>query len=111
MEAEMPARMIEGRTLAMLIAAAGLCTAAPLATVAEGAPPLGAKLCAMHDLYRYSYIEEHGTAQEVPPSMLSDAFSTMVRARTACDEGRFADGIMLYQSIPFGPVLGKADRR
>src|SRR5262245_50916816 len=105
MEAEMPARMIEGRTLAMLIAAAGLCTAAPLATVAEGSPPLGAKLCAMHDLYRFSYIEEHGAAQDLPPVELAEAFSTVVRARTACDQGRFADGIQLYHSIPFGPVL------
>ena len=107
----MPATRIKARSLAMLIAAAGLCMTTPIAAQAEGAPPLGAKLCAMHDLYRFSYIEEHGTAQEVAPSMLSDAFSTMVRARAACDQGRFAEGIMIYQSIPFGPVLGKPEGR
>ena len=106
----MPATRIKARSRAMLIAAAGLCmTLSPAA--AEGAPPLGAKLCAMHDLYRFSYIEEHGAAQEIPPALLAEAFSTMVRARTACDQGRFADGIVLYQSIPFGPVLGTDGRR
>jgi hypothetical protein len=51
-------------------------------------------------------LEQHGEAQALPGYVLYETFMTVLRARAACNEGRVADGLALYDGI-VGPVLAQ----
>jgi hypothetical protein len=44
-------------------------------------------------------LEQVGEAQTVPGEIMFEAFMTVLRARTACSQGRVAAGLALYDSV------------
>jgi hypothetical protein len=62
--------------------------------------------CAQRDVQSVTQLEQHGEAQALPGYVLYETFMTVLRARAACNEGRVADGLALYDGI-VGPVLAQ----
>ena len=61
--------------------------------------------CAQKELTAITLIEEHGAAEDVPADRLGHAGLTLMRARSACYEGRVGEALALYESIlDLGPV-------
>ena len=77
---------------AFLVAAATLALTGPLAAQAND-------VSVSHEC-------EQGEAQALPGYVLYETFMTVLRARAACNEGRVADGLALYDGI-IQPVLAQ----
>jgi hypothetical protein len=64
-----------------------------------------ARECALKEVAVITLIEDHGAAEDVPADRLGNAGLTMLRARSACYEGRVGEALALYDSIlDLGPV-------
>jgi hypothetical protein len=51
-------------------------------------------------------IEDHGDAEDLPADRLGDAGLAMLRARSACYEGRVDEALALYDTVlKLGPVV------
>src|SRR5262245_51330772 len=73
--------------------------------VATDAPAIPLE-CAVRDMQLITEIEQRGEAQTVTSEALYAAFLNMMKARTACLEGRQRDAIALYDGA-FGPTLAQ----
>jgi hypothetical protein len=63
------------------------------------------KVCALAEIKVITLIEEHGEAADLPSGRLGEAGLAMLRARSACYEGRVAEAIALCDEIlTLGPV-------
>jgi hypothetical protein len=62
--------------------------------------------CAQRDVQLVTQLEQLGEAQALPGYVLYETFMTIQRARAACNEGRAADGMALYDGI-VRPVLAQ----
>jgi hypothetical protein len=61
--------------------------------------------CALKETLVITLIEDHGAAQDLPSDRLGEAGLTMLRARSACYQGRVGEALSLYDSIlSLGPV-------
>ena len=89
---------------AFLVAAATLALAGPLAAQANEASV--SLECAQRDVQLVTQLEQLGEAQALPGYVLYETFMTMQRARAACNEGRMADGLAIYDGI-VRPVLAQ----
>lgn len=78
------------------IAVAGFLPAAALAQTSVPASDQAA--CAAHDLRLVTRIEQLGEAG-FDAGEIDSASTTMLRARAACRDGQFADGMKLYETI------------
>jgi hypothetical protein len=87
---------------AFLVAAATLALTGPLAaqTVSVSVE------CAQRDVQLVTQLEQLGEAEALPGYVLYETFMTMQRARAACNEGRVADGMAIYDGI-VRPVLAQ----
>jgi len=89
---------------ALLTAAAAVLLAGPTAARAnDTSVPLE---CAQRDVQMVTQLEQHGEAQDLPGYVLYETFMTVLRARIACNEGRVAEGLALYDGI-ISPVLAQ----
>jgi hypothetical protein len=71
-----------------------------LSTTGGGAPASSfTRECAIRDLQVLMLIEDRQSAGAVDSEDLDDAVFTMLRAQTACHEGRVADALSLYDDI------------
>ena len=71
-----------------------------------------ARECALKETAVITLIEDHGAAEDLPADRLGDAGLTMMRARSACYEGRVAEALALYDSIlDLGPVASLSRQR
>jgi hypothetical protein len=68
------------------------------ATAQEQAGPL-AQECALKEVTVITLIEDHGAADDLSPDRLGNAGLTLLRARSACYEGRVGEALALYESI------------
>jgi hypothetical protein len=97
---------------AFLVAAAAVLLAGPLAAQgnvqgnAQGNNASASMECAQRDVQSVTQLEQQGEAQALPGYVLYETFMTVLRARAACNEGRVADGLALYDGI-VGPVLAQ----
>jgi hypothetical protein len=89
---------------AFLVAAATLALTGPLA--AQTSDVSVSLDCAQRDVQSVTQLEQHGEAQDLPGYVLYETFMTVLRARAACNEGRVADGLALYDGI-VRPVLAQ----
>lgn len=89
---------------AFLVAAATLALTGPLA--AQTSDVSVSADCALRDVQSITQLEQHGEAQDLPGYVLYETFMTVLRARAACNEGRVADGLALYDGI-IRPVLAQ----
>jgi hypothetical protein len=90
-----------------LLPAAALCAslAMTISAMAQGQAEQFAKECALKETTVITLIEDHGAAGDLPADRLGNAGLTMLRARSACYEGRVGDALALYGSIlDLGPV-------
>ncbi len=89
---------------AFLVAAATLALTGPLA--AQTSDVSVSLDCAQRDVQSVTQLEQLGEAQALPGYVLYETFMTIQRARAACNEGRAADGMALYDGI-VRPVLAQ----
>jgi hypothetical protein len=87
---------------AFLVAAASVLLAGPLAAQTNDA----SVECAQRDVQAVTQLEQQGEAQTLPGYVLYETFMTVLRARAACNQGRVADGLALYDGI-VQPVLAQ----
>ena len=88
------------------------CLATTIGAVAPGSAGQLARECALKEITVITVIEDHGTAEDLPADRLSEAGLTMLRARSACYEGRVGEALALYQSIlDLGPVASLRRQR
>lgn len=74
----------------------------PLLTANTAARPETGHLsldCARKEIAAITLIEDHGAAGDLSSERLGQAGLTMLRARTACYEGRVGEALALYDSI------------
>ena len=102
---QMPPR---GRFSSLLLCLAGaIVVSAAGSGVAAGdqAGPF-ATACALKETKVITLIEDHGDAEDLPADRLGEAGLAMLRARSACYEGRVGEALALYDSIlSLGPVV------
>ena len=89
---------------AFLVAASTLALTGPLAAQANDVSV--SHECAQRDVQSVTQLEQQGEAQALPGYVLYETFMTVLRARAACNEGRVADGLALYDGI-IQPVLAQ----
>jgi hypothetical protein len=93
-------RLQEHRVLSALALVACLAT-----TMAQGQTGPFARECALKETAVITLIEDHGAAEDLPGDRLGEAALTMLRARSACYEGRVGEALALYESVfDLGPV-------
>src|SRR5437868_1145749 len=81
------------------------CLAMTISATAQGQTRPFARECALTETKVITLIEDHGAAEDVPSDRLGDAAMAMLRARSACYEGRVGEALALYESIlELGPV-------
>jgi hypothetical protein len=93
----------ENRMRKALVFALGLTSLGVLAKTVS-AEPADIARCASRDLRLLMSIEAHGEAQDVPSDKLGAAFFTMMKARAACDSGRFDEAFAIYDGIVVVPA-------
>ena len=104
------ARVPERRVLPALAFVA--CLAMAISATAQGQAGQFARECALKETMVITLIEDHGAAEDLPADRLGDAGLTMMRARSACYEGRVAEALALYDSIlDLGPVASLSRQR
>jgi hypothetical protein len=67
-------------------------------------------ICAQRDVQLVTLLEERGDAQEVAGHKLFAAFLAMMRARTACIEGRESEALSIYDTVTLDLTLARAAR-
>jgi hypothetical protein len=83
-----------------------------IGATAQGQAGQFARECALKETTVITLIEDHGAAEDLPGGRLGDAAMTMLRARTACYEGRVGEALALYESIfDLGPVASLRRQR
>jgi hypothetical protein len=70
----------------------------------ERAPPF--LDCAKRDAQFTAELDYYGEMGGIPGEQLYQAFLTMLRARCACNNGRTAEGLALYNSV-FGATVAR----
>ena len=61
--------------------------------------------CARKEITALTLIEEHAAADDLPADRLGNAGLALLRARSACYQGRVGEALALYESIlDLGPV-------
>lgn len=93
----------------IVCAAFGACLALGIGASAQGQingqADAFASECAAKDITAVTLIEEHGEAEDLPAERLSAATFTVLRARSACYDGRVGEALALYDRIlDLGPV-------
>ena len=64
-----------------------------------------ARVCALKETKVITLIDDHGEAADLPSDILAEAGLALLRARSACYEGRVAEAVALYDEIlSLGPV-------
>ena len=92
--------------------ALGASLAMTISAIAQGQAAQFARECALKEIAVITVIEDHGAAQDLPADRLGDAGLTMLRARSACYEGRVSEALALYESIlDLGPVASLRGQR
>jgi hypothetical protein len=88
-------RFRKGYAATAAVAASLAMTASAMAQVqaAQFAPE-----CALKEIAVLIVIEDHGAAGDLPADRLADAGLKMLRARSACYEGRVVEALALYES-------------
>jgi hypothetical protein len=103
-------RFRERRLLPALALGASL--AMTISAMAQGQVGQFAQECALKEITVITVIEDHGAAEDLPADRLGDAGLTMLRARSACYEGRVGEALALYESIlDLGPVASLRRQR
>lgn len=92
-----------------IITLAFLCGAAGVAKTADRLYVTSSE-CAARDLKLVTLIERHGEARDVASNRLAEAAFTMLRARKACDDGRYAEALAIYDSVLLAPGFAQATR-
>jgi hypothetical protein len=65
--------------------------------------------CALRDVVAYTFIEDHGAANDIPAGKLAEAGFAMADARRACDQGQVGDAFAIYDRIlALSTVAGRA---
>jgi hypothetical protein len=83
-----------------------------ISALAQGQMGQFAKECALKETTVITLIEDHGAAEDLPADRLGNAGLTMLRARSACYEGRVGEALALYESIlGLGPVAALGPQR
>jgi hypothetical protein len=100
-----PRQARASRLLPWLASAVVACAVGSGAAADEKSGPF-ATVCALKEVKVITLIEDHGEAQDLPSDSLGDAGLAMLRARSACYEGRVGDALALYDGIlSLGPVV------
>jgi hypothetical protein len=100
-----PRRARVPRLLPWLASAVVACAVASGAAADEKSGSF-ATVCALKEVKVITLIEDHGEAQDLPSDSLGDAGLAMLRARSACYEGRVGEALALYDGIlRLGPVV------
>jgi hypothetical protein len=89
----------------LIIALACLGAGAGIAMTAERLYPT-APNCMARDVKLVTLIEQRSA--DVAPDQLADAVLKMMRARTACHDGRTAEALAIYDSVLMGPRFARA---
>ena len=77
-----------------------------LSAMAQGRSVQFDRACALKETAAVTVIEDHGAMEDLPADRLSEAALVMLRARSACYEGRVGEALALYESIlALGPVV------
>jgi hypothetical protein len=67
---------------------------------------------ALKEVTVITLIEDHLWAEDLPADRLRNAGLTMLRARSACYEGRVGEALALYESVlDLGPVASLRQQR
>jgi hypothetical protein len=90
-----------GTILVSLVAL--MLTTVPAPTAAQ---PSQQQRCATLDVQTLILIEDHGAASDVLPERLAKAGLMKMEAQLACMDGRYAEGVALYDEIirALGPM-------
>jgi hypothetical protein len=70
-----------------------------ITAMTQGQAAQFAQECALEEITVITLIEDHGWAEDLPADRLGNAGLTMLRARSACYEGRVGEALALYESI------------
>ena len=71
-----------------------------------------AKECALKEITVITLIEEHQAADDLPAERLGNAVQALMRARSACYEGRVGEALALYEGIlDLGTVASLREKR
>jgi hypothetical protein len=93
-------------SLLLCLASAIVVSGAGSGAIADEQAGSFATVCALKETKVVTLIEDHGSAEDLPSDSLSDAALAMLRARSACYEGRVGEALALYDSIlNLGPVV------
>jgi hypothetical protein len=85
--------------------ALGASLAMTLSAMAQAQAARFARACALKEIAAITAIEDHGSAEDLPADRLGEAGLAMLRARSACYEGRVGEALALYESVlDLGPV-------
>jgi hypothetical protein len=77
----------------------------PISATAQAQAGQFARACALKETAVITVIEDHGAAGDLSADRLGEAGLTMLRARSACYQGRESEALALYQGIlDLGPV-------
>ena len=88
--------------------ALGASLAMTLSAMAQGQSVQFTRECALKEIAALTAIEDHGAAEDLSADRLGAAGLTMLRARSACYEGRVGEALALYESIlDLGPIANK----
>jgi hypothetical protein len=88
------------------------CLAMTTSAMAQGQAGEFAEECALKEITAITLIEEHGAADDLPADRLANAASALLRARSACYEGRVGEALALYEGIvDLGPVASLRGQR
>ena len=100
----------ECRLLPALALVASL--AMTISATAQGPAGQFPRECALKEITVITLIEEHGEAGDLPADALRNATLTMLRARSACHDGRVGEALAVYESIlNLGPVASLPRQR
>ena len=83
-----------------------------ISATAQGPAAQFPRECALKEITVITLIEEHGEAGDLPADALRNATLTMLRARSACRDGRVGEALAVYESIlNLGPVASLPRQR
>jgi hypothetical protein len=70
---------------------------------AASARPNPAAACAAYDLHFLTLLDDYGLTGQGDPAALTNAAALIADARTACREGDFDKGLLIYESVKLAP--------
>jgi hypothetical protein len=97
-----------------ILVALVLLIAAPRMTAANAQETTGSTVpnspfppeCAARDLQVLAQLDQYGEWREMRGKLANETFWTIMRARQACYDARFAEGLALYDSIHIQSLAG-----